>query len=371
MVDVVLGAAMQSRHLLQALRVGDRSQVVRATSLEAALLASEGGAVGKRELAVMEIAGALVERGSDTEGDTFLRGSHAVGLFLRGHWRDAHRLLDRAYERYPDHRAGWHANAKLFSVYALYYVGDLRAQTRRAVQLLAEAEQRNDLYIVVNLRTTSMVDIALAADDPEAARTHIREAMDQWSMSGFLVQHWKAMVWGAEAELYAGDGARACEILDRDRRALKRSFLLQVQFLRGFTGFVRARALIASGEGGAERRRARIAEARRIARRLDREGMPWTAAVSSMVAAAVENADGNPAGAAAALEAAVHRATMADMAIYGWAARHRLGLLLGGDDGARRVREAEDAMSAQGIRVPARYAGMLIPGRWGPGAPGE
>ena len=371
MVDVVLGAAMQSRHLLLALRVGDRSQIVRAASLEAAQLASEGGAIGKRELVMMEIAGTLVERGSDAEGDTFLRGSHAVGLFLRGRWRDAHRLLESAYERYPNHRAGWHANAKLFSVFALYYAGDLRGQTRRAVQLLAEAEQRNDLYIVVNLRTSSMVDIALAADDPEAARTHIREAMDQWSMSGFLVQHWKAMVWGAETELYSGDGAQACAILDRDRRALKRSFLMQVQFLRASTAFVRARALVASGEGGREARRDRIAEARRIARRLGREGMPWIAALASLVSAAVENADGNPAAAVTSLEAAVHRATIADMVIYGWAARHRLGLLLGGADGARRVREAEEAMSAQGIRVPARYAGMLLPGRWGPAAQGD
>jgi eukaryotic-like serine/threonine-protein kinase len=371
MVDVILGASMQSRHLLLALRVGDRSQVVRATSLEAAQLASVGGAVGRRELAVLEVAGRLVERGSDTEGDTFLRGSHAVGMFLRGRWREAHRALDTSYLKYPNHRAGWHANAKLFSVYALYYIGDLLGQTRRATQLLAEAEQRNDLYIVVNLRTTSMVDIALAADDPAAARSHIREAMDQWSQSGFLVQHWKAMVWGAEAELYAGDGARACEILDRDRSALRRSFLMHVQFLRASTAFVRARALVASLEGGPALRRARLAEARRIGQRLDREGMPWTSALSRLVAAAVENASGRPVAAAALLEAAVHRANVADMAIHAWAARHRLGLLLGGADGARRVRDAEEAMTAQGIRVPARYAGMLLPGRWEPAAPGE
>ncbi len=370
-VDVILGASMQSRHLLLALRVGDRSQIVRATSLEAAHLASQGGAVGKRELAVTEIAGTLVERGSDAEGDTFLRGSHAVGLFLRGRWREAHRLLEGAYLKYPNHRAGWHANAKLFSVYALYYVGDLRGQTRRATQLLAEAEQRNDLYMVVNLRTTCMVDIALAADDPGAAQTHLREAMDQWSMTGFLVQHWKAMVWGAETELYTGEGARALALLDRDRRPLRRSFLMHVQFLRATTAFVRARALVASIEGGPGARRGRIAEARRIGRRLDRERMPWTAALSSMVVAAVENAAGNRAAAIQALETATHRTSIADMAIYGWAARHRLGLLLGGAEGARRVREAEAALSAQGIRAPARYAGMLLPGLWESGTPGE
>jgi eukaryotic-like serine/threonine-protein kinase len=364
MVDVVLAAAMHSRHLLLALRAGDRNQIVRAASLEAGQLASRGGAVGRRELAVLQIAGTLIERGADTEGDTFLRGAHAVGMFLRGAWRDAHRVLDIAYEKYPNHRAGWHANAKLFSVYALYYTGDLREQGRRAAELLAEAEQRNDLYIVVNLRTTSMVDVALAADDPQAGRTHIREAMNQWSQSGFLVQHWKAMVWGAEIELYAGDGARACAILDRDERALKRSFLMHVQFLRATTLFVRARALIASLEGAPRGRAARIREARRIGRRLAREGMPWTEALSSLATAAVQNAAGQRAAAAASLENAIHRAVIADMALFAWAARHRLGLLVGGTDGVKRVRDAEDAIRAQGVVVPARFAAMLLPGRW-------
>ncbi len=285
-VDVILGASMQAWHLIVALRVGDRAQIIRAASLETAHLASEGGAEGRRELAVNELAGTLAEATNDPEGDTFFRGARAVGLFLRGRWREAHRALDAAYESYPNHRAGWHANAKLFSVYALYCMGDLRAQTRRATQLLAEAEQRNDLYIIVNLRTTSMVDIALAADDPDTARTHLREAMDQWSQSGFLVQHWKAMTWATETELYVGDGARALEILDRDERALKRSFLLHVQYLRAITAFVRGRSLIASIDAAPSRRAERLAKARKLARQLDRENMPWTAALSRFVAAA-------------------------------------------------------------------------------------
>jgi hypothetical protein len=355
---------MHARHLLLALRAGDRSQVVRAASLEIGQLASYGGAVGKREQAVLAIGGTLIERGGDTEGETFLRGAHAIGMFLRGFWRDAARVLDTAYAKYPNHRAGWHANAKLFSVYALYYLGELRALARRATELLVEAEQRNDLYIIVNLRTTSMVDIALAADDPGAARTHIREAMNQWSQSGFLVQHWKAMVWGAEIELYVGDGLRACAILDREERALKRSFLMKVQFLRGMTRFVRARALIASIENTPVRRPERIAAARRIGRQLAREGMPWTDALASMVAAAVQNAAGQRAAAAASLENAIHRAVIADMPLFAWAGRHRLGLLLGGAEGVRRAREAEEAIRAQGVVVPMRYAAMFLPGRW-------
>jgi len=363
-VNVVLGACMQSRHLIVALRVGDRGQILRAASLEAAQLAGEGGVAGAHERAITAIAGTLAERVENAEGDTFFRGSRAVGLFLRGNWREAHRALDRSYEQYPNLRAGWHANAKLFAVYSLYYMGDLRGQARRAKQLLVEAEQRNDLYVIVNLRTTSMVDVALCADDPEAGRTHLREAMDLWSQDGFHVQHWKAMVWGAETEIYAEDGARALEILDDKRPALKRSFLLHVQYLRAMTAFVRARALIASIDSAPSRRSALIAKARRIARELEGEQMPYTAAFASFVEAAAANAGGDRSSAIAALETAIHRANMADMSMHVWVARHRLGLLLGGAAGARRVRDAEAALAIEEIQVPARYAGMLLPGRW-------
>jgi eukaryotic-like serine/threonine-protein kinase len=57
-------------------------------------------------------------------------------------------------------------------------------------------------------------------------------------------------------------------------------------------------------------------------------------------------------------------AETADMSLYAAAARHRLGLALGGDEGSRLIEEAARAMTAQGVRVPARFAAMLIPGRW-------
>jgi hypothetical protein len=52
------------------------------------------------------------------------------------------------------------------------------------------------------------------------------------------------------------------------------------------------------------------------------------------------------------------------MAGYATACRHQLGVLLGGDEGAHLVARAEEAMKAQGVRAPARFAGTLVPGRW-------
>jgi hypothetical protein len=52
------------------------------------------------------------------------------------------------------------------------------------------------------------------------------------------------------------------------------------------------------------------------------------------------------------------------MALYAAGARHQLGLLLGKRGGAELVREAEERMGDQGIRDPARFASMLVPGVW-------
>ena len=55
----------------------------------------------------------------------------------------------------------------------------------------------------------------------------------------------------------------------------------------------------------------------------------------------------------------------ADMLLQAAAARHQLGLLLGGAEGALELRQAEEAMRAQDVRVPAKFAGLYVPGRWG------
>lgn len=56
------------------------------------------------------------------------------------------------------------------------------------------------------------------------------------------------------------------------------------------------------------------------------------------------------------------RQTGQSLAIHAAAARHELGLLVGGEEGATLVREAEEAMTTRGIRAPARFAPVFVPG---------
>jgi ATP/maltotriose-dependent transcriptional regulator MalT len=169
----------------------------------------------------------------------------------------------------------------------------------------------------------------------------------------------------AEIELYAGNGAAAYDRLVRDERSLKKSLLLRLQYIRSFTAFARGRAAVASIQAAPELRAERVAEARRLARALRREKMAYTKPLAAMVTASVANAEGNRAATLAALREAITAAENADMAMHAAAARHQLGLVLGDSGGVALVSEAEDAMRAQEVRLPARFASMLLPGRWG------
>jgi hypothetical protein len=169
----------------------------------------------------------------------------------------------------------------------------------------------------------------------------------------------------AEIEIYVGEGTKAYERLQRDEAALKRSLLLKVQFIRVLTDFVRGRAAITSiGRCDPPQRAARIAEARRLARNLEGERMAWAAPLAAILDAATDHAEGRKASAVPSLEKAIKTAEAAEMAIYAASARHQLGLALGGDRGSEMVRQAEHFLRSQDIQAPARFASMLVPGRW-------
>jgi len=178
------------------------------------------------------------------------------------------------------------------------------------------------------------------------------------------------MMYGeGEIELYMDNGARAYARVERDAHALKQSLLLKVQHMRAQTEFLRGRCAVASIDAEPALRASRLAETRRLAARLEEARMGWTAPFAAILRAAAANADGDRPGAIASLKDAIDLAKTADMTGYEMAARHQLGLLIGGDDGAKMVAAAEGAMKGEGIRAPARFAATLVPGPWGVESP--
>ncbi len=283
---------------------------------------------------------------------------------MRGRWREALDTLDKAYANLPKQVAGWQQQASIYAVYALVFLGDFVELRRRHAAQVVGADQRGDLFTAVLLGAFPASALWLAADDPEAARRETRDARDRWPRDKFLLLHWQVMRSEAEVELYANEGAKAYARLEQDEPALKKSLLLHVsQYVRANNAFVRGRAAILSASADPGRRRGRLAEAKRLARQLARERMAWIAPLAAILTAGVANAMGDRARAFASLRAAIELARAAEMSLYAEAARYSLGSALG-DHGLAPKRQAEDAMRAQGILAPDRFAAMLVPGRW-------
>jgi len=375
-VDPIVGATLLARLLILALRSGSLTGVAAATGLAATELAARGGPETERERRLARMGKELILRIPSSSGaadftDAVLdrplqaiEALRAFRLFLRGQWKDAHATCEAAFATLPAASGNWNAHALgFYGEFALVFLGEFAELAGRLPGLLADAERRGDRLTLVNLRTGIAPAVCLAGDDPRGARAHVLESVAEWSQRGFLLQHWRAMIAEVDVDLYEGQATRAAERLARDAGAFRRSFLWLPQHVRSIHSFARARVDVASSLQPPGSRR-RLRQARALARRLEREGLLWTSALAALVRASLADADGDPHGACRYLREAAERAHGADMALYGYAAEHRLGTLLGGDEGTTLVGRVEDAMRAKGVQAPRRYVAMLLPGRW-------
>jgi eukaryotic-like serine/threonine-protein kinase len=101
--------------------------------------------------------------------------------------------------------------------------------------------------------------------------------------------------------------------------------------------------------------------AERDARRLEREGMGWSKALSIPIRAGVAAARGDRSRAATLFAEPVQAIEAVDMNLYAAASRRRLGQILGGDEGRAQLKGADCWMNQQGIRNPARMADVFAP----------
>jgi hypothetical protein len=360
-IDPVSTYYVKARYLADALRSGNRPHIVRAAATEASTLSAYGRKESQRERRLYAMARRMAEESGDKEGLGLYELNYGIGQYLRGRFRVGVEHLDAAREQLVALRR-WQANASLYRLYALAFLGELGEVKSQGTRLLADAERRGDRYIASNLRCSHAMAAWIATDDVEGARKHLAQSTADWAQANFLVQHSHRMVWEAEVELYSGEGERAWIRLAQDEAALERSCLLEIHMIRSMTFWVRGRSAVASlGSARGSTRGARLAVARQAQRLLEREAMPWTDALAAALESSIAMARQDAGSAEIALNRAIDLAETAEMAVHAAAARHRLGSLLGGDRGTALVTNAEEAMRARGVRMPAQYARTLVP----------
>lgn len=359
LTDPLLGECMQAVHIAAAQKYGSATQLARALSLEASQRAHRPRRRGQADAATLfKRAEEIATNAHDEELLEFIQACRGVADFLCGRWSRAHELLRHAYRDVPRHRAGWHSTAWMYDVFALWNLGRFREVGRRSAELIEGADARGDRYCSSMLRVCAKAPFLLVCGDSAAARAELVEGMRVWEQPRFLVQHWRAMWWSTEADLYDGLGGAARERCLREERRLDKSFLLRVQYVRGMTCFLRARCALATFD---EDPRARSAEAQAWYRKLSAEGSAWTNALAAIVLAGEALARGAIEAGAEYLARAASLSEQADMAAHAQVCRATLGEIMGGTDGQQLRHGAELALQELGVEHPRRFAAALLP----------
>jgi hypothetical protein len=358
MVDSVRASEFHARHLLMALRAGDRVRLARALALEAGHLGSLGGADLEQARELLERAQRMAEESDD---------AHALGLckLIRGaqalftaDWRQAVRQTDETVELLASRCANvaWEiATARRFNLVALYYMGEMAELSRRVSRYYSEARERGDRFAESCVRSGSSVTAWLAADQPDVARAHLEEELERWQGGSYPLQRYLAVQGLTYIDLYEGEPVRGLERLEAEWPGMKRSMLLRVQLLRTTMWSLQARCLVAGGEEKMLKRAARVAE------KLETEGMASGAATAKLLRAGIAARRGRRGDALAQYQeagVALGRLRMAGMAT---AAKLRCGELLGGSEGATLEARAKKQLGKQGILTPSTFAQILAP----------
>jgi eukaryotic-like serine/threonine-protein kinase len=363
MSDHVRGKMYQLRTLVEALALGEPGRIGRALAYYAAGHASGGAPAFERAMEMQRVVAQMAQE----RGDPYLRGVASLvagfAYFLSGRSSESRAHFERAEVILREDCVG--AAYELAALRSLLYsalahAGELDALEARAEGTLREAEQRGDLYAVMNTRASSMAFLALARDDVSGAEREIALAATHLPPGVFLVQTVYCVQGTAQLELYRGEPAKAWALLLHRWPALRRSLLMRVQRLRVLMNETRARACLALfASGGADVSRTTV---EKEIRGLEREGTGTSTAHGHLLRAGLWQIVGDREEALAELDAAAAGFDELGMVLVAATARRQRGVVLGGDEGRALIEESDAILVKRGVRAPARFAALYAPG---------
>lgn len=363
LVDPIRAADFQTRNLLLSLGAGEPYRVARALSMEAGFRATGGSRTEREAREISNRARALAEEIGDPHAIGLATFTAGLGRYLVGRWRAAVELLRRAegiLRELPG--AIWELNAaQRFQLNALTFIGDIPTIAQRVPELVKNARERGNLYAECALRVRLCSLLWLANDDPHGGLSETAEVMGRWSQEGFHLQHYNELFAYVNCALYLGDANRAMQHVQNTWPKLESSLLTNTQALRIEARHLRLRVCLAYLREHPAHRETR-ATIERDVRALRRENVGWGGAFASFGEGLLHVVGGDAERALAALEAARREFAENDMDLLRNVTSHRLGELIGGDQGASLKAEAERFLGVHAVKRPLRFVQHYAPG---------
>ena len=348
-IDPIRGAELNLRYLRAALAAGEPSRIVPALGAEAIYQSTRGGRGLARSRELLDRVRALAETHDSPLFRAWSSGVDGIWNYFSNRFVEAATLMERATAEFREANAPtWERNnIQMLHLLALRYIGDLAGFRALFETCVRDADRRGDRFLESTARRNSNI-VWLAADDPAAADDNLAQATWTPPQGRLHLQHWYELESRGELALYVGDRTAAARFATPLSDFFS-SLLPRVSTVRIAARWLEVRLHLAAGDAPAARRSASL---------LAREELPMARVWSALAAAALATDADRATHLRAAIAAA---AAPTGMSLHAAAARHRLGTLLGGTEGATEVAAADAAMRAQGIIAPARLVDVLAP----------
>lgn len=356
--ELLRGLTLHTSGLLRALDLGHPRFVARALTREASIRAFAGSKRLPECLSILERARVAGEGVADP-GLAGVR-THATGMvhFMACEFRKAMEYFSAAEELHvPEvHTFGSGLEIiRFFRLGAKKNLGMLGDVARGVDACLADARRRGDRFLEYQV-VHALAMGWLCADDIARARQEIARCAARRTDAGRMDLDWSSLFGRCDVDLYAGD-AEGCFARERSTIAsFGRSPIRSAQIFRVELSALHARIELAAGTRDA------AARADRTAQKLLREGVPYATGKAHFLTAAAHARRGALEDAASTLRIAADFADGQGTPFFAAVARHRLGELLGGDEGRALVVAADAVMRNEAVRQPARMLEVYAPG---------
>ncbi len=362
MIDNVRGADFAARHLLLALRAGDRPRVARGLAIMSGNIAAAGGNARKRSARLLDRAKTLAEQVRLPYIDGWVSVCEGIRAGLLGEWDQTHRCCEKAEQLFENQCSrelgGELSVSRFWLLWSCERLGQLAELQRRWPVLMRQAEERGDFFDQANLGSHLLATVRLCQDRPDLAANELRERARKWTPTGFHIQHHLRLLGDAAVRLYEGEADAAYELVRGALPQYRRTLLWKCQLVRVDVQYLKARLLLACSERNAHSH-AMIREAEHIARALEKENMPWTATLAALLRGRIAIQRRDNLHAVDELRQAVDFAQSAHLGLHAVVASRALGQVLGGAAGHHAVRETDKWLEAQGVVNPERFVALF------------
>ena len=359
-IDGIRGARFQTENLLAALDAGEPKRILRALSAEVAYAASEGPGQWSRVEELLNLARGLARHIEDHDVLGLATVTEGMAHYFVGNLPQGRARIQEAEAYLERYGAGaFEVNsARYMNALILKWMGHPAEMAKVVPAYIDDALRRGDQFSEVQLRMEASHFLALSQDDPTGAKTQIRRGVQNWSQSGFYLQHYWEVARSAEVHLYLGQADEAVRAVERRWKELQRSLLLRVFVVELDFRSIRGRAHLMAATADLAGRDRCLRSVERDAKALGKSRIPIAVGLSSMLRAGVALCRGEGESAERWLEIAEDGFARGHMDLHRQAVRARKGML----QGSIEQRDAAyEAMGRLGVADPGRMTDSLLP----------